>query len=244
MRTPRIHLAAPLQPGRELALDERGRRYTSQVLRLRRGDPVVLFNGDGTDYAAVLLQCDRRNCRARVGEAVATESPAALEIDLAIGISRGERMDFAIQKAVELGVCAVTPLHTERSLVQLDGERLDKRLAHWRGVIVSACEQSGRSRLPDLAPPCPLDRWLAEREPQRPGLLLHHAASRSLAELPPPGSGLDLLVGPEGGLSEDERQQAIQRGLAPVRLGPRVLRTETAPLAALAAIQVLWGDLR
>jgi 16S rRNA (uracil1498-N3)-methyltransferase len=150
-------------------------------------------------------------------------------------------MDFAIQKSVELGVHAITPLHTERSLVQLEGERLKKRLEHWQGVVVSACEQSGRARIPRLRTPVPLDDWLSTH-PQ--GLLLFHGAEHSLADLPPPGEDLNLLIGPEGGLSEAERGRALAAGFSAVRLGPRILRTETAPLAALAAIQVLWGDLR
>lgn len=241
MRVSRIHIDQPLIPGREARLDERARHYIGQVLRLRPGQAVTLFNGDGTDYGAKLLQCDRRDCRVIVGHPTATEPCAPLQLHLAIGISRGERMDFAIQKSVELGVHAITPLHTKRSQVQLAGARLEKRLDHWRGVIISACEQSGRNRIPRLHPPASIRAWL---EAHDQGLLLHHAAEHSLPELPPPGSELNLLVGPEGGLTPEERGQAMDTGLTAVRLGPRIMRTETAPLAALAAIQTLWGDLR
>jgi 16S rRNA (uracil1498-N3)-methyltransferase len=241
MRVSRLYLEQPLVPGQEVSLDERGRRYVSQVLRLRPGQPLTLFNGDGCDYAGELLQCDRQACRVLLLQQLGEEPITALQLQLAIGISRGERMDFAIQKSVELGVHSISPLHTERSLVQLAGDRLTKRMAHWQGVIISACEQSGRMRIPRLNPPQALTAWL---ETHRDGLLLHHAAEQSLAELPPPGDALNLLIGPEGGLSEAERRQAMANGLTAVRLGPRVLRTETAPLAALAAIQVLWGDLR
>lgn len=241
MRVSRLYLDEPLSTGQEIGLDPRGRRYVQQVLRLRAGQALTLFNGDGDDYAAELLSADRNDCRVRIGPVVRTEPAAALRIQLAIGISRGERMDFAIQKSVELGVHSVTPLHTARSLVQLEGDRLERRLAHWRGVIVSACEQSGRCRIPTLHTPMPLDDWLDTR-PQ--GLLLFHAAEQALADLPSPAGDISLLIGPEGGLSGEERERALSAGLVAVRLGPRVLRTETAPLAALAAIQVLWGDLR
>jgi len=160
---------------------------------------------------------------------------------LGVGISRGERMDFAIQKSVELGVFAITPLLTERGVVQLRAERQAKRMAHWQGVLVSACEQSGRSRMPTLHPSATLGDWLAT---QRDGLMLYHRAADTLASVPHPGSSLKLLVGPEGGLSEEERAMALASGFRGVRLGPRVLRTETAPLAAIAAIQALWGDFR
>jgi 16S rRNA (uracil1498-N3)-methyltransferase len=241
MRVSRIYVEQPLAPGQEAHLDDRARRYIGQVLRLRAGQTLTLFNGNGTDYAAELLQCDRRDCRAIVGKPSATEPSAPLKIHLGIGISRGERMDFAIQKSVELGVQWITPLQTTRSQVRLDGARLDKRLDHWRGVIISACEQSGRNRIPQLNPPSSLQTWL---EAHDQGLLLHHAAECSLPELPAPGAELNLLVGPEGGLTPEERGQAVDGGLTAVRLGPRIMRTETAPLAALAAIQTLWGDLR
>lgn len=241
MRVSRLYLDEPLSTGQEIGLDPRGRRYVQQVLRLRAGQALTLFNGDGDDYAAELLSADRNDCRVHIGPVVRTEPAAALRIQLAIGISRGERMDFAIQKSVELGVHSVTPLHTARSLVQLEGDRLERRLAHWRGVIVSACEQSGRCRIPTLHTPMPLDDWL-DTHPQ--GLLLFHAAEQALADLPSPAGDISLLIGPEGGLSGEERERALSAGLVAVRLGPRVLRTETAPLAALAAIQVLWGDLR
>ncbi|HPE81138.1 MAG: 16S rRNA (uracil(1498)-N(3))-methyltransferase [Sedimenticolaceae bacterium] len=241
MRLSRIHTTQALEPGGEVVLDERACRYLTQVLRLRTGQSIVLFNGDGRDCAAELTRCDRRGCSARIGEVLSTEPETALPIHLGIGISRGERMDFAIQKSVELGVQALTPLLTARSVVQLTSERRDKRMEHWRGVIVSACEQSGRSRVPMLHPPQALDEWLTA---QRTGLMLYHKATNTLATAAPPDGALNLLIGPEGGLSEGERGRAIRSGFTDVRLGPRVLRTETAPLAALAAIQVLWGDFR
>jgi 16S rRNA (uracil1498-N3)-methyltransferase len=170
------------------------------------------------------------------------EPPAPLAIHLGLGVSKGERMDFALQKAVELGVSSIAPLFTERSVVRLSGDRLGKREAHWRGVVIAACEQSGRRRLPALHPARSLETWLSQAHPFP--LLLHHRGGLPLPSLPPPGASLSLLIGPEGGLADGERSHAEHAGFASVRLGPRILRTETAPLAALAVVQALWGDLR
>lgn len=242
MRQHRLFTEQPLRVGSELALEPRPARHATKVLRLAPGAPVVLFNGDGHDYDAQLLSSARDEVRVRTLAVGEPEPESPLAITLALGISRGERMDLAIQKAVELGVSAIQPLFTTRSLVRLSGDRLTKRHEHWRGVIIAACEQSGRRRLPRLEPPTPLARWLTPGHPD--GILLHHAAAATLTELPPPAATLTLLIGPEGGLTPEEREQAQAQGLIPVRLGPRVLRTETAPLAAIAAVQALWGDFR
>lgn len=251
MRTDRIFTPQPLAAGAQIALEAGARRHVTQVLRLAAGDPLVLFNGDGRDYAARLLDTGE-TALVEVLNAGPEEPAPPLVLTLALGISRGERMDYALQKAVELGAAALVPLFTQRSLVKLKDDRLEKRLRHWQGVVVAACEQSGRRRLPALATPSRLGAWLAALPPTQPGthqgVLLHHAAECALPELPAPvpagdGAGaLTLLVGPEGGLAADERAAAEARGFVPVRLGPRVMRTETAPLAALAAIQTLWGD--
>lgn len=241
MRLSRIFSTQSLRSGAVIELDERAARYIGQVLRLRAGDSITLFDGSGSDFAAQLTRCDRRGCSARLGDARPAEQPARLQIHLGIGISRGERMDLAIQKSVELGVNAISPLLTERCVVQLRSERLVKRLAHWQGVVISACEQCGRSRLPALHPPGTLAAWLSQ---QPGGLMLHHEAAQTLATLAAPRDDLSLLIGPEGGLTQAEREIAGAANFCAVRLGPRVLRTETAPLAALAAIQALWGDFR
>lgn len=241
MRLSRVFLEGTFETGDRVELDARAARYVGQVLRLRPGQRLTLFNGDGNDWSAELLVCSRRDCRVRIIERLATEPPPRRALHLGIGLSRGDRMDVAIQKSVELGVSAITPLLTRRSVVQLDDERRARRLAHWRGVVIGACEQSGRSRLPDLHPVTPLDAWLAEHPG---GLMLHHGATATLATLPPPTGDITLLIGPEGGLAESERRQAHAAHFIPVRLGPRVLRAETAPLAALAAVQILWGDFR
>ena len=241
MRLSRLFIDQPLAADRDLTLDTRGQRYVSQVLRLRRGDPLILFNGDGWDYTAEIREISRQACRVHLGERLEKEPEPRLSLHLGVGISRGGRMDWVIQKSVELGVQSICPLFTERSLVQLRGDRLKKRMDHWLGIIISACEQCGRSRPPDLLSMTSLTEWTAA---QQPGLLLHHAAAQALTELPEPGPSLSLLIGPEGGLSDAERAQAQRNGFTPVRLGPRVMRAETAPLAALAAIQTLWGDFR
>lgn len=225
-------------------LEESPARHLVQVLRLKAGAAITLFNGDGHDYSAHLEEASRRTTRAKVDQRLEpAEAPAALPIHLAIGISKGERMDFAIQKAVELGVADITPLITERCVVRLPNDRQEKRLQHWQQVIIAACEQSGRRYIPALNNAMKLTDWLRSRTPSG-GLLLDHRAEHALHELEPPKGEVALLIGPEGGLSADERTRAAAAGFTGVRLGPRVLRTETAPLAAIAAIQTLWGDFR
>lgn len=226
-----------------MTLEPAASRHLAQVLRLGGGDELILFNGDGHDYQARIEAPARDGACIRVGAPSEPEPPPPLRVLLALGVSKGERMDFALQKAVELGVYAVQPLWTERSVVRLRDERLHKRIRHWQGVIVAACEQSGRRHLPELAEPLRLADWLG-RTPCG-GLLLDHRCDRPLTALPAPGDGgVTLLVGPEGGLARGERDAAMGCGFTGIRLGPRVLRTETAPLAAIAAMQVLWGDFR
>jgi 16S rRNA (uracil1498-N3)-methyltransferase len=240
MRSNRVYANIPLQADNEVALPAGPARHLLQVLRLRIGDDLVVFNGDGHDYPATLSAAQKEAVRVQLGQPGPAEPALQLRLHLGLGISKGERMDFAIQKAVELGVAAITPLFTERCVVKLDSQRLAKRLEHWQGVLVAACEQSGRRRLPSLHPASSLADWLVAAAP---GVILDHRAAHSLNTLPRPGEALSLLVGPEGGLSPSEHQQAHAAGLTGVRLGPRVLRTETAPLAAIAAMQVLWGDM-
>ena len=217
-------------------------QHLVQVLRLRAGNQLILFNGDGHDYPAEVLGANRHRVEVRLGEPGPPEPPLALLVHLGIGISKGERMDFALQKAVELGVAEITPLFAGRAVVRLEGDRLAKRLDHWQGVMIAACEQSGRRRLPTLNPAQPLATWLSLNHPSP--LLLDHRAARTLPSLAEPGPVLTLLIGPEGGLTPAERDLAYGVGFTGVRLGPRILRTETAPLAALAIAQALWGDLR
>lgn len=243
MRLTRVFIEHPLHQGDEVALPAGPARHLAQVLRLTPGDPLILFNGDGYDYSCRLSTTPRGGATVVV-EAVSGPEPALpLEIHLALGISKGERMDYAIQKAVELGVERLTPLFTARSQVRLDGARLQRRMEHWRGILIAACEQSGRRRLPRLDTALGLDDWLAG-ELGEGFFLLDPRAESSLTQVAPPTAGVGLLVGPEGGLSPRERTLAQDRGCQGVRLGPRILRTETAPLAAIAVAQALWGDFR
>lgn len=241
MPVPRVYVDLALEPGAALDLPEPASRRVAQVLRLGAGSELRLFNGDGRDYQTRVSRSNRQGARVEILTAGDEEPPAPLAIHLALGVSKGERMDFAIQKAVELGVAGITPLFTERSVVQLQGERLARRLEHWRGVMIGACEQSGRRRLPLLRGPSSLADWLAQAHPDT--LLLDPLGELPLPALPAPSGPLTLLVGPEGGLPPRERAAARARGVRGVRLGPRILRTETAPLAAIAIIQALWGDL-
>lgn len=241
MRITRVYVDQPLVAESTIRLDERAARHVQQVLRLRPGQSMTLFNGDGIDRHAEIVNSDRNGVDVRLLAPGQIEPPSALQVHLGIGISRGERMDFAIQKAVELGVSAITPLHSERTVVQLKGERARKRGVHWQGVIIAACEQSGRNKLPTLHPVDALASWLSTRDS---GLLLHHRAAQALVEIDAPVGTINLLIGPEGGLADFECELAVSAGFTPVRLGPRILRTETAPLAAISAIQALWGDFR
>lgn len=242
MRLPRLYLDHPLAPGTQLRLPEGPARHLTQVLRLAPGEALRLFNGDGCEWTAQVVAVARSGVTVAVGAAGEAEPSPPLYIHLALGISRGERMDYAIQKAVELGVAGIQPLFTERSMVQLQGERLTRRRGHWQGILIGACEQSGRRRLPSLAPALPLDEWLGAAPAGT--LLLDPQAPQALAQLDQPGAEVTLLVGPEGGLSPRERDLAGRHGVTGIRLGPRILRAETAPLAAIAILQALWGDLR
>lgn len=244
MRIPRIYLQETLQAGQPISLPEAISRHLMRVLRLGPGAPLILFNGEGREYPGKMMSTHRKGeLLVQVGAPGAEEPLPRLRIHLGIGISRSERLDFALQKAVELGVSDLTPLFTERCVVRLSEERQARRRTHWQGILIAACEQSGRCRVPVLHPGERLDSWL---ERPHPGpLLLDHRARLSLPECPPPpAGGLTLLIGPEGGLSPGERERARNAGFTGVCLGPRILRAETAPLAALAIAQALWGDLR
>ncbi|TVO70833.1 16S rRNA (uracil(1498)-N(3))-methyltransferase [Sedimenticola selenatireducens] len=242
MQHRRIHTYQPLIVDQELSLEEGPARHLTQVLRIKPGTEFILFNGDGYDYIATLTQALRRDVMARVVSRIDPIEPeTACDIHLAIGISKGERMDFAIQKAVELGVASVSPLITERCMVRLNSERQQKKVSHWQQIIISACEQSHRKRVPVCQEIISLNEWLVADNDSM-GILLDHRANRSLHDMARPSRDIRLLIGPEGGLSEAERGEAKTCGFMGIRLGPRVLRTETAPLAAIAAIQTLWGD--
>jgi len=245
LRQARAYTQQALEPGARVVLAQQPSRHLTQVLRLQVGDAVVLFNGDGRDYRGTLVAARRDAAEVTLDKVLAGDREPApvLEIELALGISKGERMDFALQKAVELGVSTLVPLFTKRGVVRLSGERLARRQQHWEGVVISACEQSGRRRVPGVQRARTLNDWLSTAGGT--ALLLDHRADRGLDQLPPPTDGrVSLLIGAEGGLTPAERDATAAAGLIGVRLGPRILRTETAPLAAIAALQILWGDFR
>ncbi len=237
MRVPRVYLDLPLEAGALLDLPKAARQHIERVLRLKPGHPIVAFDGRGGQYAARLREGGRLELLAC--EAIERESPLAVR--LIQGMGKGERMDVLLQKATELGATRISPVSTARSVVRLDEERAERRMQRWGGILQAACEQCGRNRLPLLDEPAPLARVLREPAPQATRIVLAPQAIQTLAGLAPPAA-LEVLVGPEGGLDEDELALAVQNGFIPVRLGPRILRTETAGLALLAAAQALWGD--
>ena len=244
MRITRLHLDTDLRVGAELELNDRGAHHVARVLRMKPGAALQLFDGHGQEVLSRLLDVGRRRVVVRIESLIQHDVESPLRLFLGQGISRGERMDFTLQKSVELGVSAIVPLWTEHSQVQLDAARLAKRMDHWHGVVVSACEQSGRNILPTLLPPMSLQDWVGERAPGDLGLLMDPEQDQGLGALNTPAGAVRLLVGPEGGLSARECACARQAGFTGIRMGPRVLRTETAGLAALAALQTLWGDFR
>jgi 16S rRNA (uracil1498-N3)-methyltransferase len=244
MSLPRFYCDAKLGPGVQLDLPDNAAHHAGRVLRLKAGDQATLFNGDGNDYRVELLRISKEGITAKVvaWATVARESP--MRVTLAQAISSGDRMDFTLQKAVELGINAIQPLAAERSVVKLSGERAEKRREHWQNVVISACGQSGRAMVPEVAAPMPLLHWLGEMPDFKRKLMLSPTANQTLHDLPQPDGDTCLLIGCEGGFTPAEVQAAESVGFIPVRLGTRVLRTETAALAALAAMQALWGDFR
>lgn len=239
MRVPRIYLETGLATGGEVEIREQQAHHLLRVLRSQSGDPVILFNGDGYDYAAEILTTARNSLRVKIGAGSDPANESPLDIHLGIPLAKGQRMDYAIQKAVELGVTGITPLRTERSVVKFDSKRLDGKLEHWQQVIISACEQCGRARVPRLHALEPLREW---SRTARFGIVLDPDDARSLKDLPQPGTDVHLVAGPEGGLTAGEITMLRAAGFHGVTLGRRILRTETAPVAALAAMQLLWGD--
>lgn len=244
MRNIRSYVDQPLAVGQRITLPEDSSAHLLRVLRLAPGDVVTLFNGDGHDYSARLLTAAKRGAEAEITgrQPVPRESP--LRITLVQGVARGEKMDLVLQKATELGVDAFTPVVTERTEVRLDAERAGKRMAHWRGVVAAACEQSGRAVLPRLSQPTALSAYAGDEQADIK-LVLDPTGDVGLSSVAPgAGQSIALVVGPEGGLSEQDLATLRAAGFRGLRLGPRILRTETAGLAAVAALQALYGDLR
>jgi len=243
MNSPRFYCREALSPGAHVELPEPVARHAVRVLRLPPGAPVVLFDGRGGEYPAHIERIERDRVYAELAAWKDIERESSLAVTLVQALQAGDKMDFTIQKAVELGVRDIVPVESRRSVLRLAGERAAKRVAHWQGVVASACEQCGRNQVPLVAPLEKLENWLARPANGALRLMLAPDAAQTLAEVPP-AREVQLLIGAEGGLDPQEVLAAQQAGFQAVRLGPRVLRTETAGLAALAALQALWGDFR
>ena len=281
MRIPRRYLPVALAPDSVVALNADAAHHVARVLRMEVGAAVCLFNGEGGEYQAVLHSINKSHVYAQILSYSPRDAESPLHVTLAQGIPRGERMDYTLQKAVELGVARIAPLFSERCEVRLQGERLDKRIGHWQGIVISACEQCGRTRIPPLATPMTLQHWLStssfsgnglhlvldprvpHRDVQmlREGRFRHPASGDTCASMhgagcreqpphslahctKPADNNITLLIGPEGGLSDTEITAAEDVGFTRIRVGPRILRAETAGIAVLAALQSMWGDLR
>jgi 16S rRNA (uracil1498-N3)-methyltransferase len=243
VRLTRLHVPGPLGAAGELELPATAAAHVGRVLRLRPGDPLVLFDGSGSDFRAEVASIVGGRVSVRVLEQTAGLVESPLAVTLVQAVARGERMDWTLQKATELGVRRIRPVVSARSVVRLDDRQGERRLRHWEAVVASACEQCGRSVLPVVEPPVPLARFLAAPAGDAARLLLDPRGSDSLAARAAGVGEVELLIGPEGGLDAAETEAALAAGYAAVRLGPRVLRTETAGIAALAVLQALAGDL-
>lgn len=243
MPFPRFYCSFPLTDIVQTSLGPAAAHHAAKVLRLRRGDQIVLFDGSGGEYEASIHWIERGEVLVDIGKHLAVEREAPLSFCLAQGLSTGDKMDYTLQKAVQLGVARFQPLATQKSVVRLTEERGARRQQHWESVAIHACEQCGRNQLPEIAPVEEVSTWLrGVNTAPAVKLLLSPLAERRLTELRKPNGDVILLVGPEGGLADDEVALAIAVGFQPIRLGPRVLRTEVAGLAALAAMNALWGD--
>lgn len=241
MRIPRVFVDQPLSTDQQIALPAETAHYLLRVLRLSDAAPVRVFNGRGGEYSGTLKQTGKNTLAVALNAFDPNNRSSALRTHLGIVISRGERMDWVVQKATELGVSSLTPLYSERCEVKLRGDRLSKKLEHWRKVSISACEQSGLNLVPEIGAPVPLSDWLTSANSQLK-LILHPGPAQPLEQGDNPET-IALLIGPEGGFTEQEVELASRRDFTPLQLGPRVLRTETAPIAALSILQYRWGDL-
>jgi len=243
MASTRLFVNDPLVPGTELQLGRDQAHYLGRVLRLRNGDMLTVFNGDNGEFDAHVTSLAKNSATVVVDTALETATESALKIHLVQGISRGERMDFVVQKATELGVKRITPVFTEYGVVKLNGARAAKRNDHWQSVAIGACEQSGRIRPPLIDAPVDLNAWFgAGTKEADSDLILRPGAATPLSSIAAPVTKVCLLIGPEGGFSDTEYEDAKIAGFAAVSLGPRILRTETAALTAIAVVQSLWGD--
>ena len=242
MRLSRLYLEGALSSGSQVELSASAAGHVTRVLRLRAGAPVTLFNGSGSEFAGRIEAVQGSKVTVQVGEERAIRRESPLLLTLAQGVSRGERMDLVVQKATELGATHLVPVLTERSIVKLAGEQAQRKLAHWRAIAIAACEQSGRNRPPQVSPVVGFAQFLAGTAAEATRLILTPSSRLRIPDVPRPAHGVTVLVGPEGGLTEEEQERAVAAGFIGVRMGPRVLRTETAALAALTLLQREFGD--
>jgi len=244
MALTRLFIRSELQSGQALPLDSEQTHYLGRALRLRPGDALTVFSAESGEFAATLTSIGKSNAELAVGASVATNTESPLKVHLVQGVSRGERMDLIVQKATELGVKRISPVLTEYGVVKLEGNRASKRREHWQKIAESACEQSGRTRPPLIDEPLPLKTWFGSKTSETDvDLILRPSADTAMASLKAPQTKVCLLIGPEGGFSDNEYEDAEVSGFKAVSLGPRVLRTETAAIAAVTVAESLWGDL-
>lgn len=242
MRIPTLYTETVLTENSEVELDSSSAHHIANVLRMKQGDPVRLFNGDGKFYSGVLSQTSKKHVSAFIESSEQAFSESKLHTHLGQVMSRGDRMDYAIQKSTEMGVNEITPLMSERCELKLKNDRENKRLAHWQQVAISAAEQCGRATVPVIHPVSTLEEWLNTQKDQGLSLVFHHRDTQNLSQIQPVPTHVNLLIGPEGGLSAEEIEQAKQANFIACTFGPRVMRTETAPVACLSVLQWLWGD--
>ena len=228
----------------EVKLPVAGAYHVARVLRMREGAPLILFDGSGGEYQAEITRVDGDAVTAKLMNQTPGTAESPLKVTLVQGVSRSERMDWTLQKATELGATAIAPVLSARSVVRLDEKQAAKKQAHWQAIVIGACEQCGRTRVPKVATPVSLRNYFASVKKEGLRLVLSPSAPGSLAGLASLPTKVELLIGPEGGLDDDELNAARTSGFTPVRLGPRVLRTETAAVVALSVLQALWGDLQ
>lgn len=241
MRIPRIYTPQALVAHTEIELEAEAAHHLVKVLRMDTGRELILFNGDGNQYSATITRTTKKTAFVNILSQEYKPNSSPVQIELAIGISKGDRFDWVLQKATELGVSKITPLFTSRCEIKLSGERLSKKMTGWQKTVIGACEQCQRNELPELAEPLNLDAFVSQADSELK-FVLHHRSEHSLSNDTPPQSVV-ILVGPEGGLSDEEILSAENNGFTPLKFGNRVLRTETAPVAALSVMQYLWGDL-
>ncbi|WP_292995033.1 16S rRNA (uracil(1498)-N(3))-methyltransferase [Nitrosomonas sp.] len=244
----RFYHPAEIAIGQLTELSAENKHHAARVLRLKKGDAITLFSGHGGEYSAHIENLSKSSTTVLIDTYHDRDCESPLNITLAQAICVNEKMDWIIQKAVELGVTCIQPVSTVRSIVHLSDERSSKRLQHWQKIIISACEQCGRNHLPQILPLITLPEWLSQKKTTQPShdlnLMLSTAAAESLRNIPQPPANarLALVIGPEGGFTQDEEVAVLHTGFIPVRLGKRILRTESAALAAISALQTLWGD--